>query len=335
MAALKGDGLSGERASAGAAAEARSALPPPDKARFDGADLLALMAFLRSEAGCAWDRAQTLESLRPYLLEECYEALAASRRGDRGALCEELGDVLLQVVFQAQIAAEEGAFDFGDVVDGLARKLIRRHSHIFGADAAADPAAVEALWALNKAKEKPGRGAGGTSDATRARFADAGEGLPPLRRALALQKEAAQLGFDWPDETGPFAKVEEELAELCEAAARLSAQAAAEGRGAPAYREDSACREELGDLIFAVLNLARSLKIEPEEALGLCNQKFLDRFAAMERLAEAEGLDFARLDLAAQDALWERVKAAAVGEAQIPGQTWRGTGDEGVENAPG
>ncbi len=238
------------------------------------ARLVAVMRTLRDpQAGCDWDRAQTFASIVPYTIEEAYEVADAVARGDMAELKEELGDLLLQVVFHAQMATDAGLFDLGDVAAAIADKMERRHPHIFaGASEAAD-------WETVKAAEKPRAGA----------LAGVAAALPALMRAEKLQRRAARVGFDWPDAAGPRAKVAEELAEL--AAAATDAERAEEG----------------GDLLFAVVNLLRHSGVDPETALRGANAKFERRFAAMEATA---GDAFPTLDLAAKDALWDAAKAA-------------------------
>ncbi len=248
-------------------------------------ELLAIMDFLRSDQGCPWDRVQTHESIQGNMLEEAYEAVDAIQSGDPSKLREELGDVLMQVVFHAGIAEDEGAFSFGDVVSGICHKLISRHTHLFGDDEATTPEMVLKTWEKNKKIEK---GYESTAESMRTiPFA-----MPALTRALKLQKKAADVGFDWPSSEGAYDKVQEELQELCDEV----------GHG-----DGRRVREEAGDLLFAVVNLLRLLGVDPEAALTDCSQRFVRRFEAMEKLAEKEG-GLSRLKLEAMDALWDRVK---------------------------
>lgn len=243
--------------------------------------LVAIMARLRDPVrGCEWDSVQTFATIAPYTIEEAYEVADAIGRGDMADLKGELGDLALQVVFHAQIAVDGGHFTLEDVLTGISDKLERRHPHIFG-DA---PAGGHHLWEQIKAEER----AGSTDKSALAGIALA---LPALERAAKLQKRAARTGFDWPDPSGPRAKVIEELEEL--------------DRASDAERE-----EELGDLLFAVVNLARMLKIEPEEALRKANSKFERRFRAIEA---APG--FAGLSLDEKEALWANVKATENGSS--------------------
>lgn len=236
--------------------------------------LLAVMARLRDPvSGCAWDRAQSWSTVAPYTIEEAYEVADAIERGDPAQVMDELGDLLLQVVFHARIAEEAGLFAFADVAAAIADKMERRHPQIFG-QADASPG-----WEALKAAERAANAQSGA-------LAGVAAGLPALLRATKLQKRAARVGFDWPDATGPRAKIDEELTEV-----------------ATASPKD--VQEEVGDLLFAVVNYARHLGIDPEVALRRGNRKFEGRFAAMEALA---GDGFAALDLDAKEALWEQVK---------------------------
>ena len=235
--------------------------------------LVKIMERLRDPVtGCDWDRVQTFATIAPYTIEEAYEVADAIARDDMASLADELGDLQLQVVFHSQMAREAGHFTLDDVLAGVCDKLERRHPHIFG-DAAASPG-----WEALKAAER-------NTNEDQSALAGVALALPALERAAKLQKRAARTGFDWPDETGPRAKIEEELAELAEAA--------------PADRA-----EELGDLLFAVVNLARHLKIDPEEALRLASRKFERRFRAIET---APG--FSSLSLEDMERLWQAAKA--------------------------
>lgn len=238
--------------------------------------ILSIMARLRDPVdGCEWDRAQDFASIAPYTIEEAYEVADACERGDMTELKDELGDLLLQVVFHSRIAEEAGAFAFGDVVAAISAKMERRHPHIFG-DASHSPG-----WEEIKAAERGSKSVSGALDGVAV-------GLPALLRAQKLGKRAARTGFDWPDATGARAKIDEELAEI-EAAT-------------PEERP-----EEVGDLLFAVVNWARHLDVDPEAALRAANAKFERRFRAME---EAAGDAFQNLTLEAKEALWDCAKAA-------------------------
>lgn len=246
------------------------------------ARLLAIMTRLRDpETGCEWDVAQSFRTIAPYTIEEAYEVADAIERDDLPALREELGDLLLQVVFHARMAEELGAFDFDAVAHAIADKMAERHPHIFG-DATDQGQSREVRWEAQKAAERAAKGATSALDGVAL-------ALPALMRAEKLQKRAAGVGFDWPDTAGPRAKVIEELDELAAA-------------GSEAERLD-----EAGDLLFAAVNLVRRYGIAPEDALRHGNAKFERRFRAMEALA---GDEFPALSLEAQEALWQQVKAA-------------------------
>ncbi|BBD97810.1 nucleoside triphosphate pyrophosphohydrolase [Sphingobium amiense] len=244
--------------------------------------LAQVMARLRDPAtGCPWDIAQDFASIAPYTIEEAYEVADAIERGDMAALCDELGDLLLQVVFHSRIAEQSGRFALQDVIDGITAKMIRRHPHIFceGTPREDGHAQWEAIKAAERAEKDPDPSA----------LAGVASALPALLRAEKLQKRAARTGFDWPDTGGAIAKVEEELDEV---------------RTAP---DQAAREEEVGDLLFAVVNLARHLNVDAEVALRSANSKFERRFRAMEDMAAGE---FPALPLDAQEALWQRAKAA-------------------------
>lgn len=243
--------------------------------------LLAIMATLRDpRRGCAWDRAQTFETIVPHTIEEAYEVADAVARGEIEDIRDELGDLLFQVVFQARIAEEGGLFDFDAVARSIADKLEARHPHIFGSGRSGD-GAPEERWEALKAAERHARGA-------QSRLDGVATALPALMRADKLQKRAARAGFDWPDPQGPSDKLVEELEELA--------------RAAEAERF-----EEAGDLLFAAVNVVRAYGVAPEDALRAANTKFERRFRAMEALA---GAAFAELSLERQEALWQLVKDA-------------------------
>jgi ATP diphosphatase len=245
--------------------------------------LLGIMARLRDPVtGCEWDREQTFATIAPYTIEEAYEVAEAIAQDDLAALRDELGDLLLQVVFHARMAEELGHFAFADVAAAISGKLEARHPHIFGDDTSGD--AQTERWEQIKAKERAAKGATGALDGVAV-------SLPALMRAEKLQKRAARVGFDWPDPSGAAAKVHEEMAELAEAA--------------PADQ-----LEEAGDLLFAAVNLVRLNGIAPEDALRAGNAKFERRFQGMEALAAADGVEFAALSLEAQEAYWQAVKRA-------------------------
>ncbi|WP_375454719.1 nucleoside triphosphate pyrophosphohydrolase [uncultured Methylobacterium sp.] len=268
--------------------------------------LVRLMAELRDpERGCAWDAAQTSASLARYAVEEAHEVVDAIERGDPDDLREELGDLLLQVVFHARIAEEAGAFGLDDVAEAITAKLIRRHPHVFEADGTLlpaggprrDPAAVAAQWEAIKAAERAGKSSGAAAPGHLAGIART---LPALTRAEKISRRAAEYGFDWTEAAEVVAKVREETDEVADA---LTA-------GDPAALE-----EEIGDLLFSVANLARHAGIDPEAALRAGNDKFVRRFAGMARRVEAGGGRLAGSDLAAMEAAWAAVKRAERGPA--------------------
>jgi ATP diphosphatase len=263
----------------------------------DIAALIAIMAALRtSGTGCPWDLEQTFATIAPYTIEEAYEVADAITRGDLDDLCEELGDLLLQVVFHARMAEEAGAFAFGDVVQAITEKLVRRHPHVFGKSARLTEAEVSGLWARIKAQEKLERAAR-RPDAAPDEGALAGvpAGLPALARALKLQGKAAAVGFDWREPGPVLAKVGEELCEV-------------EAAAATGKRDQIA--GEVGDLLFAAVNLARHFGVDPEGALRATNAKFERRFASVERALKATGKGPQDASLAEMDALWDEAKAA-------------------------
>jgi ATP diphosphatase len=242
--------------------------------------LLAIMARLRDpDRGCEWDRAQSFETIAPYTIEEAYEVADAIARADMADLREELGDLLLQVVFHSRIAEEAGHFAFADVAHAISDKMEARHPHLFGGEVASEAREQPVRWEELKAAERAGKGATSALDGV-------ARALPALLRAEKLQKRAARDGFDWPDTAGPTEKVHEEIVELAEAA--------------PHKR-----LEEAGDFLFAAVNLVRAYGVAAEDALRAANDKFERRYRAMERLAEGS---FASLNLEAQEALWQEVK---------------------------
>jgi MazG family protein len=275
---------------------ASSALPASPDARAME-HLIGLMSRLRAPDGCPWDREQTPATLKPQLLEECYEVLEAIDSGSAHHLTEELGDLLLHVVFQAQIAREKGDFTFADVATGIADKLVRRHPHVFGEKTVADAEGVVTLWHQLKKAEKPER-LGALDGVPRA--------LPALMRAEALQKKARNVGFDWPDARGSLDKVREEMAEVTkEIEANLAFAAANEVR----YAASPKTAEELGDLLFSIVNLTRHLKLNAEELLSGANAKFARRFQAVEERVKANGKALTDCPLEELDAAWNAVKA--------------------------
>jgi ATP diphosphatase len=288
------------------------ALPPDQPPRKTIDDLLVVMAALRTPVtGCPWDLEQTFATIAPYTIEEAYEVHDAIERGDRGELRDELGDLLLQVVYHARMAEEERAFAFADVVDAVTRKMIRRHPHVFGDEKARAATLQKGWWETIKADEKLAKsGDGVRSDiAPASLLADVPLALPSLTRAVKLQAKAARVGFDWPSLGPVFAKMREELAELEE----IAAPADPRGSAAAAEPVDPRITEELGDLLFVIANVARHLAIDPETALRAANAKFTRRFAHIEaRLAE-QGKQPADSTLEEMDALWDEAKAREKG----------------------
>lgn len=252
--------------------------------------LVSVMQRLLAPDGCPWDREQTLESLRPFLIEECAEVLDTIDADDAPGHCEELGDLLMQIVFQAELRSSENRFDIDDVACGIRDKLVRRHPHVFGDGDAEDSEAVLRQWEAIKAEEKAARG-----EVPASAIDGVPSALPGLARAQAISKKAAKVGFDWPDVAGCRAKVNEELAELDEA---ISA----------GDREQIS--EELGDLLFATVSLARKLKCDAELALRDTIAKFTARFHAVEERVAASNRTMSDVDAAELDSMWNAVKTA-------------------------
>jgi len=258
-----------------------------NKDRYGVYDLKKIIAILRAPGGCPWDAEQTHESIRRNLLEEAYEAAEAIDDNDPEHLKEELGDVLMQVIFHADIEEKAGRFDLDDVADATVRKLIYRHPHVFGDAVVSGAGEVLDNWEKIKRREKAQRSTADALDAV-------AKSLPALWRAEKLQKKAAkEAGFDWPDITGAMDKLREELAELTEAV---------EGRG-DAF-------EELGDVLFSVVNVARFLRVDPEQALAAACDKFAARFRRLEETAESHGVRLSELSLSEMDMLYEEAKDA-------------------------
>ena len=268
-------------------------------------ELLALMARLRDpEEGCPWDRAQSFATIAPYTIEEAYEVADAIEHGDREHLREELGDLLFQVVFHARMAQERGWFDFGAVADGIREKLVRRHPHLF-AGAAIAPEDLVRVWEEQKAQERaaarpPVAGASAV-------LGGVPRALPALIRAAKLGRRAARVGFDWPDAQAVRSKVLEELKEIDGALGSGASDAPAASAGAAG----EALAEEIGDLLFSIVNWSRHLHVDAESALRAANDKFERRFARMELLAHERGLELAQLSAAEWDALWSEAKLNA------------------------
>lgn len=260
---------------------------PPMSEHHSWDDVVEIMARLRRS--CPWDREQTHQTLLPYLIEETYEVVDAVEAGDDGELREELGDILLQVLFHAQLATERGKFSIADVVDTLSNKMIRRHPHVFGDQAVSSVADVWRNWDELKALEPAGK-------KRISRLDGVPKGLGALQRAQKMQEKAARIGFDWPELAGIHAKLAEELSEL---------------EGARRDNDPVKIREEMGDVFFTFVNLARAIGVEAEGALRAASDKFQRRFAYMERRAETEGRDLADLSLDELEELWQLAKTQA------------------------
>jgi len=282
--------------------------------------LLDVMARLRDPAaGCPWDLEQSFATIAPYTIEEAYEVAEAIRQDDRAALRDELGDLLLQVVFHAQMAREDGSFDFDEVARGIADKMIRRHPNVFGeddSDARHSAPAQMRSWEAQKAAEREARA---HVEGRRASVLDGvALALPALLRAEKLQKRAARVGFDWPGPEPVYDKVLEEVAEL-----RDATQASP-----PAARDPDAVAEEVGDLLFACVNLARHMGVDPEAALRAANAKFTARFHRIEAALAESGRSAQDADLPELDRLWEEAKRAERGPVAAGAATAKLAGDE-------
>ena len=246
--------------------------------------LVGIMATLRSPEGCPWDKAQDHESLKRYFLEEVYEVLDAIDRGSDESLCDELGDALLQVVFHAQLAAERGSFTIDDVLDAICDKMVRRHPHIFGEAEAHDPDQVLSMWEAIKARERK------DSRAEKRGLMDVNDNLPALMMAQKVQDKAHRVGFDWADREGSWRKLAEETAEL------------------RAATDKEEALDELGDMIFAAVNLARFYDIDAEQALRHTNRKFISRFNYIEESLDRQGLTWESCDTSRLEELWRQAK---------------------------
>lgn len=260
---------------------------PPQSARYTWDELIAIMARLR--LGCPWDREQTHRTLVPYLIEEAYEVVETIEAHDRDALCDELGDLLLQIVFHAQIASESAAFTVADVIDALCNKMVRRHPHVFADAVIADVDAQWRSWEALKATEKVGL-------ARASRLDGIPKHLGALQRGQRMQEKAARVGFDWPDVAGVLDKLTEEMTELAEARREAA--------------DDPHVREELGDVFFTLVNLARALGIDAETAMREANEKFYRRFTFMERRASSESKKLADLTTDELEVLWNLAKTS-------------------------
>jgi MazG family protein len=276
-------------------------------------DLLRVMARLRDpETGCPWDREQSFSTIAPYTIEQAYEVAEAIARNDLDGLKDELGDLLLRVVYHARMAEEDGRFGFSDVVDAITAKMIRRHPHVFDDSSLRDAFLTSGTWERMKAEEKATRGyaargsaAGGAGDEAGSLLDDVPVALPALTRAVKLQKRAARVGFDWPSLAPVLAKIEEEIAELKSAIADEKREA-----DAPASKKVT---EEFGDLLFVMANVARHLGVDPEGALRVANAKFVRRFRSIEAALRAEGRAPEDATLEEMDQLWDEAKAGEAG----------------------
>lgn len=269
----------------GQSLERQTNSPRKGQSRFPLDPLVDVVAALRGEGGCPWDREQTHDSLKPYLIEETYEALEALEHGDMHSLMEELGDLLLQIGLHAQIASETGLFDMNDIIQAITAKMIRRHPHVFGDVTVRDTTEVLGRWEKIKEQEK-GPQQGSILDGVPRH-------LPALMRAMKIQKKAATVGFDWNRVEDALAKVQEEIGELEEARRT---------------EDRERIREEIGDLLFAVVNVARFCQTEPETALTGTVEKFIGRFHYIEQAARSSHKKLEDMTLAEMDQLWERAK---------------------------
>ncbi len=256
------------------------------KDHYDVADLIDIVEILRSPEGCPWDREQDHKSIRRDFLEETYEVIEAINKDDKELLLEELGDVLLQVVFHTQIEREKGTFELSDVADGVCKKMIERHPHVFGEVEADTSEQVLENWDVIKKRTKKQK------TQTESMLSIPRE-FPALMRADKVQKKAAKVGFDWEISEGAFQKVAEELNEL---------------KIAVANNDKENINEELGDLLFSVVNVSRFINVDSEEALTCATDKFIDRFSKVEKMAEEKGIDMKSTDLETLDKLWDLAK---------------------------
>lgn len=258
------------------------------KESYNVQDLVEIMKLLRAPEGCPWDAEQTHESIKKNLIEETYEVIEAINKDDKDLLCEELGDLLMQVVFHSQMEAEAGVFDFDAVADGVCKKLIERHPHVFGDVSILGVDDVLTNWDAIKRKSKKQK-------TTTESMLSVPRELPALMRATKIQKKAADVGFDWPDVSGALDKLEEEIAELRQAISN-------------ADREN--ITEELGDILFSAVNVSRFIKTDAEEALTAASDKFLSRFTKVELLSAERGMDMKSVGIDELDRLWDEAKSA-------------------------
>ncbi|MGA8429162.1 MAG: nucleoside triphosphate pyrophosphohydrolase [Candidatus Sulfotelmatobacter sp.] len=286
---------------------------PTTGERFERA--VAIMERLRAPGGCPWDREQTFDSIKPYTLEETYEVIEAIENRDWDGLSGELGDLLLQVLFYAEMAKEEGTFSVDDVLDRLSKKLVDRHPHVFG-DAKADTSAdVKRNWEALKVEERKTRAGSETAAATVSVLAGISSAMPAMLEASKISSRAAQVGFDWPDIEGLFEKLDEETKELREQLEESAEPVRPQGRGvAGAGRQTfpddlrERVEEEVGDLFFVLVNLARYLSVDPESALRKTNRKFKRRFRKMEQRLAENGRSAEQAGMEELEALWQQAK---------------------------
>jgi MazG family protein len=260
-------------------------MPRMSKRTFD--DLVKLMTTLRGPNGCPWDRKQTLPDLKPFVIEEAYEVVDAIDQDDRRALNEELGDLMLQAVFIAELTREEGTFDIYDSITAIHDKLVRRHPHVFGDVEAGDAEAVLVNWEKLKQDERKAE--------NKSVLSGVPQSMPALLKASRLTEKAARVGFDWRRTEDVFDKLDEEIGEL---------------REAVASGDNEHIHEEIGDLLFTIANIARKVNVNPEEALQSTNRKFMRRFASMETQVRERGQNLDQLQLEEMDRLWDEAKAA-------------------------
>jgi len=256
------------------------------KEKYSIDDLVQIIRLLRGEGGCPWDMQQTHQSIRNNVIEEAYEVADAVDTDDKAALCEELGDLMMQVVFHARMAEESGDFNLDDVADGVCQKLVHRHPHVFGTVQADTVGQVLDNWDAIKMEEKNQQTYTDTLTSVPRAF-------PGIMRAAKVQKRAAKVGFDWADSKGAWDKLNEEIAEV---------------RAAEQSGDADAIAEEMGDLLFSVVNVTRFLKVDGEEAISKATDKFITRFQSMEQLAVSKGLNLKELSLDEMDALWDEIK---------------------------
>ena len=274
---------------------------PVDRTSYDIQDLKEIMRRLRAPiGGCPWDMKQDFKSISPYTIEEAYEVVDAIDQGDRTALCDELGDLLFQVIYHAEMAREEGSFAFDDVVHAISAKLIRRHPHVFGDAALTSDDEIREMWERVKQQEKADK----ASNAPASLLDDVPVALPGMTRAVKLQKQAAKVGFDWPSATPVLEKLHEEIDELKEVLAEAGTVDDLRNNNELAKK----CADEFGDILFVMANLARHLRIDPEAAVRQTNEKFCRRFGYIETQLDTQGKSLEAASLEEMEALWDEAK---------------------------